>query len=163
MSAAEGRSVMNQSSLRKIRSAFIAGIVGLLAVPTAAFAQSSSGPLVKCLAVTDPTIASGCGGVNDPLKHGVASINDMGDVSVVVIGAATNTDYTVKFVSGDGSTNVTVGNLMTGAKGDGALYKPALFKLGTVGGGNVVLFNGANVEFLTGLSISTNGAESDAD
>ena len=57
----------------------------------------------------------------------------------------------------------SLGNLKTGVEGDGAFRKDAFFKFGTVGAGNVVLTSGGGEEFVTGLSISSNGLESARD
>lgn len=126
-------------------------------------AQSFSAPLAQCKSVAVPAALADCPATNDPLKEGIASINNMGDVTVGVSGAATDTTYTVTFVSGDGSSNTMLSDLKTDNKGDGALRKDALFKFGIVGAGNVVLSNAGNEEFVSGLIISSNGLESAAD
>lgn len=142
-------------------AALLAAPVALLLASGVARAQTFSAALVQCTAVTKPAPLTGCGA--DPLKRGIATINDMGDVTVAVDGAATNTTYAVTFVSGDGTKSTLLGNLMTGAKGDGALRHDAFFKFGTVGAGNVVLSSGASEEFVTGITISSDGLESGPD
>ena len=137
--------------------------LALWIAPGSARAQTFSAPLVQCKSVTQPAALATCPATNDPLKEGIASINNMGDVTVGITGAATNTTYAVSFVSGDGTQSTSLGSLKTDHKGNGALRRDAFFKFGTVGGGNVVLSNGANEEFVTGLSISTNGLESGPD
>ena len=87
----------------------------------------------------------------------------MGDVTIVVNGAATNTDYTVKFAANDGSSSTTLGDLMTGAKGNGSLRALAFFKFGVVGAGNIVIDNGTNEEFVTGFTVSSSGFPTAAD
>ena len=72
-----------------------------------------------------------------------ATISDEGDVTVTLFGAATNTTYAVSFVSNDGTQTTSIGNLKTGADGNGAMRKEAFFKFGTVGAGNIVLTSGA--------------------
>ena len=146
----------------KLSIALIAAPLALAIAHGSASAGTFSAPLVQCTAVTVPNTLSGCAATNDPLKNGVAVINDQGDVSVGVAGAATDTSYTVTFVSGDGSTSSSLGTLATGPKGDGVLFKPAFFKFGTVGAGNVVVSSGSNIEFISGVSISSNGLASAA-
>jgi len=48
---------------------------------------------------------------------------------------------------------------MTGVDGNGFLRKEAFFKFGTVGAGNMVLTSTAGEEFVTGLTVSSNGIE----
>jgi hypothetical protein len=141
-----------------------------LAVPLAlglgaglARAQTFDAPLVQCKAVMTPAALTSCASVQDPLKRGGATISDEGDVTVIVVGAATNTTYAVSLVSNDGTQTTSIGNLMTDADGNGAFRKDAFFKFGTVGAGNVVLSSGGGEEFVTGLSISSNGLESARD
>ena len=135
--------------------------LALLLAPALAHAQTFSAALDRCQSVTVPNTLMNCG--TDPLKRGIAIISDQGDVTVAVSGAATDTTYAVTFVSGDGTQNTSLGSLMTGSHGDGALQKYAFFKFGTVGAGNVVLSSGGIEEFVSGLAISSNGLESDPD
>jgi hypothetical protein len=131
-----------------------------------AYADSFSAPLVPCTAVTSPAALTNCAGIQDPLKNGGVTIDDQGDVTIIVNGAATDTTYAASLVSNDGTQNTLIGNLKTGVRGQGALRKDAFFKFGTVGAGNVVLTSGAgpnNEEFVTGVSISSNGLESARD
>jgi len=126
-------------------------------------AQSFSASLDQCKSVTVPNTLSNCATIQDPLRRGIATISDQGDITVAITGAATNTTYAVSFVSGDGTQSVALGNLATDNHGDGAFRKDAFFKFGTVGAGNVVLSGGGSEEFVSGLSISNNGLESDPD
>ena len=71
--------------------------------------------------------------------------------------------YSVSFVSNDGTQTLSLGTLKTGADGNGWFRKDAFFKFGTVGAGNVVLTSGGSEDFVTGLSISSNGLESARD
>ncbi len=151
------------TSRLKWPAALMAAPVALLLASGVARAQTFSAALVQCRAVAKPATIAGCAGVNDPLKRGIATINDMGDVTVAVDGAATNTTYAVAFVSGDGTQSTSLGNLMTGPKGDGAIRHDAFFKFGTVGAGNVVLSTAAGEEFVTGITISSDGLESSPD
>jgi hypothetical protein len=150
-------------SLRKWPAALLAAPVALCLGSGLARAATFDAPLVQCKAVATPAALTTCATVQDPLKHGGATINDQGDVTVIVIGAATNTTYAVSLVSNDGTQTTSLGNLKTGAEGDGAFRKDAFFKFGTVGAGNVVLTSGGGEEFVTGLSISSNGLESARD
>ncbi|MGA9723676.1 MAG: hypothetical protein WBQ86_14550 [Candidatus Binatus sp.] len=128
-----------------------------------ACAQTFDAPLVQCKAVMTPAALTTCAPVQDPLQRGGATVNNQGDVTVIVVGAATNTMYSVSFVSNDGTQTLSLGTLKTGADGNGAFRKDAFFKFGTVGAGNVVLSSGGSEEFVTGLSISSNGLESARD
>jgi hypothetical protein len=101
--------------------------------------------------------------VQDPLKRGGATINSQGDVTVTVVGAATNATYAVALVSNDGTQTTSIGNLSTDNHGDGAFRKDAFFKFGTVGAGNITLRSAGGEEFVTGLLISSNGLESGRD
>jgi hypothetical protein len=150
-------------SRRKWPAALLAAPVALCVASGVARAQTFDAPLVQCRAVTTPAALTTCASVQDPLQRGGATINNQGDVTVIVVGAATNTLYSVSFVSNDGTQTTSLGTLKTGAGGNGAFRKDAFFKFGTVGAGNVVLSSGGSEEFVTGLSISSNGLESARD
>ena len=149
--------------LRKWPAALIAASMTLCLAAGMARAQTFDAPLLQCKSVTAPAALTTCASVQDPLSRGGATINDQGDVTVIVVGAATNTTYAVSLVSNDGTQSTSIGNLKTGVNGNGALRKDAFFKFGTVGAGNVVLTSGGGEEFVTGLSISSNGLESARD
>jgi hypothetical protein len=125
-------------------------------------AQTFSAPLDQCQLVKAPAALSNCASVQDPLNRGGATIDNEGNVTVLVFGAATDTTYAVTFVSNDGTQTTLLGNLKTDNNGDGALRRDAFFKFGTVGAGNVVL-NNSGEEFVTGIAISGNGLESGRD
>jgi hypothetical protein len=150
-------------SLRKWPAALLAAPVALCLVSGLARADTFDAPLIQCKSVATPAALTTCASAQDPLKRGGATINDQGDVTVIVIGAATNTTYTVSLVSNDGTQTTSIGSLKTGVAGDGAFRKDAFFKFGTVGAGNVVLSSGAGEQFVTGLLISSNGLESARD
>jgi hypothetical protein len=150
-------------SRRKWPLALFAAPMALCLASGMARAQTFDAPLVQCKAVTTPAVLTTCASVQDPLQRGGATINNQGDVTVIVVGAATNTTYAVSFVSNDGTQTTALGSLKTDADGNGAFRKDAFFKFGTVGAGNVVLSNGGSEEFVTGLSISSNGLESARD
>jgi hypothetical protein len=150
-------------SRRKWPAALLAAPAALCLVSGLARAQTFDAPLNQCNAVTTPAALTNCASVQDPLKRGGATINEQGDVTVVVYGAAANTTYTVSFVSGDGTQSAPLGDIKTDAHGDGVLRKDAFYKFGTVGAGNVVLSNGGGEEFITGVSVSSNGLESGRD
>ena len=121
-------------------------------------AQTFDEALEPCQAVTTPAALTTCAASQDPLKGGGAVISDEGDVTVTVIGAATNTMYTITFASNAIPPQTTmIGSLMTNANGNGNFRKDAFFKFGTVGAGNVVLTSSAGEEFVTGLTVSTIG------
>jgi hypothetical protein len=147
----------------KWRAALIAAPVALCLASGLARAQTFNAPLVPCKSVKTPAGLTTCAATQDPLKRGGATISDQGDVTVIVFGAATNTIYAVSLVSGDGTQSAPLGNLETDANGDGAFRKDAFFKFGTVGAGNVVLSSGGSEEFVTGLTISSDGLESARD
>ncbi len=73
--------------------------------------QGFDAPLEQCQAVARPAALAGCASSPDSLKHGGAAINDQGDVTVLVYGAASNAIYAVSFVSRDGSGSTSIGNL----------------------------------------------------
>ena len=150
-------------SLQKWPAALLAAPVALCLVSGLARADTFDAPLIQCKSVATPAALTTCASAQDPLKRGGATINDQGDVTVIVIGAATNTTYTVSLVSNDGAQTTSIGSLKTGVAGDGAFRKDAFFKFGTVGAGNVVLSSGAGEQFVTGLLISSNGLESARD
>ena len=141
---------------------FLAASLALFLASGLAHAQTFDAPLLQCKSVTTPAVLTTCASVQDPLTRGGATINDQGDVTVIVVGAATNTTYAVSLVSNDGTQSTSIGSLKTGVDGNGAFRKDAFFKFGTVGAGNVVLSNGGE-QFVTGLSISSNGLESARD
>jgi len=149
-------------SRRKWPVALLAAPMALCLASGLARAETFDAPLLQCKSVTTPAALTTCASVQDPLKRGGATINDQGDVTVIVVGAATNTAYAVSLVSNDGTQSTSIGNLNTGAGGDGAFRKDAFFKFGTVGAGNVVLSHGGE-QFVTGLSISSTGLESTRD
>ena len=144
-------------------ASLLAASVGLCLVSGLARAQTFDAPLVKCQSVTTPAVLTTCAASQDPLTRGGATISAQGDVTVIVFGAATNTTYNVSLVSNDGTQTLAIGNFMTDASGDGYLRKDAYFKFGTVGAGNVVLSSSGGEEFVTGISISSNGLESARD
>jgi len=147
----------------KWRAALLAAPVALCLASGLARAQTFDAPLIKCKSVATPAVLTTCAATQDPLQRGGATISNQGDVTVIVVGAATNTTYAVSFVSNDGTQSASIDNLRTDANGDGFLRKDAFFKLGTVGAGNVVLKSGGSEEFVTGISISSDGLESGRD
>src|SRR5260370_20721492 len=154
---------MFTTSRMKLPTAVMVASFALILASGWARAQSFSGPLVQCATVTKPAVLTNCASVKDPLRRGIATSNDMGDVTIAVAGAATNATYAASFVSGDGTKSSSLGSLTTKNKGDGALRHDAFFKFGTVGAGNVVLSSAGGEEFVTGILISSNGLESAAD
>lgn len=145
-------------SLRKWPLALLAAPVALCLAAGLARAQTFDEALEPCQAVTTPAALTTCAASQDPLKGGGAVISDEGDVTVTVIGAATNTMYTITFASNAIPPQTTmIGSLMTNANGNGNFRKDAFFKFGTVGAGNVVLTSSAGEEFVTGLTVSTIG------
>jgi len=154
--------VFSQSRMRW-PAAVLGATMAFWMLPGLARAQSFSASLDQCKAVTVPNTLANCAAAQDPLKRGIVAISDQGDVTVTITGAATNATYAVSIVSGDGSQATSLGNLTTDNHGDGAFRKNAFFKFGAVGAGNVVLSSGGAEEFVSGLSISTNGLESGPD
>lgn len=143
-------------------------LAALLAAPLLfaagmARAETFDAPLLQCKSVTTPAVLAGCAATLDPLTRGGATINDQGDVTVIVVGAATDAMYTVALVSGDGTHTTMIDSLSTGPDGNGFLRKDAFFKFGTVGAGNVTLSRAGGTQFITGLVISSNQLESARD
>ncbi|HZC46730.1 MAG TPA: hypothetical protein VE243_09645, partial [Candidatus Acidoferrum sp.] len=153
---------MFQSPRKRKWPALLAAPMALCIASGLARAETFDAPLNLCKAVTTPAALTTCAATQDPLKRGGATINDQGDVTVIVIGASTNATYAIALVSNDGTQTTSIGNLTTGPQGDGALHKSAFFKFGTVGAGNVVLSRSGE-QFVTGLLISSNGLESGRD
>ncbi|HEV2170821.1 MAG TPA: hypothetical protein VGR40_07730 [Candidatus Binatus sp.] len=145
----------------KLVTALLAGSAALWLGSGLALADTFNAPLVQCKAVA-PALAN-CASSEDSLKRGGATINDQGDVTVTVVGAANNATYAVALVSNDGTQTTSIGSLNTDNHGDGAFRKDAFFKFGTVGAGNVTLSSGGGVQFISGILISTNGLESGRD
>lgn len=133
--------------------AIVATAVALSAARGSAGAAGYNAGLLRCSLVSQPAAITGCG--TDPLKGGRVSINNVGDVTVDIDGALTNTTYSVAFVAFDGSASTPLGTAMTNARGNATLRKPQFFPFGTVGAGNVVVSNGGTVEFVSGAAIST--------
>jgi hypothetical protein len=150
-------------SLRKWPVALLAAPLALCLASGLARAQTFDEPLEKCQSVTTPAPLTTCAAVQDPLAAGGATISNQGDVTVTVIGAATNTKYSVSFVSNDGTQTLAIDSFKTGAGGNGGLRKDAFFKFGTVGAGNIVLTSTSGEEFVTGLTVAPNGIETRRD
>jgi hypothetical protein len=147
----------------KSLAALLAAPVALCLASGLACADTFDAPLLQCKSVTTPAALAGCASTQDPLKRGGVTINDQGDVTVIVFGAATNTTYNVALVSNDGTQTTSIDSFKTDQYGDGFLRKDAFFKFGTVGAGNVTLSGAGGEEFVTGLLISSNGLESARD
>jgi hypothetical protein len=145
----------------KLLAALLAALIALGIGSGFALADSFDSALVQCKAVT-PALAT-CAGSQDSLKRGGATINDQGDVTVTVVGAALDATYAVALVSNDGTQTAAIGNLSTDNHGNGAFRKDVAFKFGTVGAGNVILSSGGGVEFISGILVSNNGLESGRD
>jgi hypothetical protein len=142
----------------KSLAALLAAPVALCLASGMARAQTFDEPLEKCSAVTSPAALTTCAASQDPLQGGGAIINDQGDVTVTVFGAATNTTYNISLVSNDGTQTTSLGSLTTGPAGNGAMREEAFFKFGTVGAGNVVLSHNGE-QFVTGINVSSSGIE----
>src|SRR5208282_5168856 len=147
----------------KLSVALLAAPVALCIASGLARAQTFDAPLVQCKSVATPAALTTCASSQDSLKRGGATISDQGDVTVLVFGAPPNTKYAISLVSNDGTQTTAIGNLTTDSNGDGAFRKDAFFKFGTVGAGNVVLTGVNGEEFVTGISISSDGLESGRD
>jgi len=147
----------------KLSVALLAAPVALCIASGLARAQTFDAPLVQCKSVATPAALTTCASSQDSLKRGGATISDQGDVTVLVFGAPPNTKWAISLVSNDGTQTTAIGNLTTDSNGDGAFRKDAFFKFGTVGAGNVVLTGVNGEEFVTGISISSDGLESGRD
>jgi hypothetical protein len=146
-------------SMRKWWVALLAAPVALCLASGMARAQTFDEALEQCTEVKTPATLTTCATEQDPLVGGGATISNEGDVTVTLFGAATNTKYAVSLVSNDGTQTTPIDNLTTGPDGNGVLRKEAFFPFGTVGAGNVVLTSTNGEEFVTGLTVSSNGIE----
>jgi hypothetical protein len=123
--------------------------VGLRGV---AIAASFNAPLVECGLVTLPDALVGCG--SDPLVKGDASIEETGEVEIVVQGGGASTSYAAVFHAPDGSSPIPLGTLNTDSKGNGTLHKKSVLTLGKIGAGSVVLTRTGSDQYVSGLSIN---------
>ena len=145
-------------SLRKWPVALLAAPVALCLAAGSARAQTFDEALEPCQAVTTPAALTTCAATQDPLKGGGAVISDEGDVTVTVLGAATNTSVHDHLrVECHPVAKRHDWQSYDRRSGNGHFRKDAFFKFGTVGAGNVVLTSSAGEEFVTGLTVSTDG------
>jgi hypothetical protein len=154
----------------KLVAALTAAMLVLFAGLGAALAEPFSAALLQCSAVTLPTVVPGCAAKNDPLTDGSTSLDDVGTFTLSVTGALTDTSYTVTYEAIDGSSPpLSIGQFMTGPKGDGSLRKAGLEKFGTSGAGIVVVSStsppasGGAVQFVSGLGVSPTGLRTGSD
>ena len=116
-----------------------------------------SAPLVECTQVTKPSTLATCAASQDPLARGVATIDDEGNLDIVVMGAGSSEMYQAVFRSPDGAASFALGTLTTGAKGSGSISTNLLFSLGKVGAGSVVLTRNGD-QYVTGIQVATSGS-----
>ncbi len=142
-----------KSHVVSILAAVVGGVaLGLL--PGSARAYYSA-PLVECQAVTSPAALTNCG--TDPLTLGSASIDDEGDLTVSISGAATNATYSLSFGQDAATATALTPKLNTGGQGNGLLIKAVAFPLGKLGAGNLFLSRVGSTQFVTGIAIEMNG------
>ncbi len=139
-----------QRVLGRITLIAMAATIWLTATP--AFAGFNA-PLVQCSLVTVPSTVINCG--SDPLTRGVVSIDDQGDLDLVLVGAGANETYQVNYFSIDGNQafNIT-NNLTTDAKGNREFQKKVEFALGKEGAGTIILKRGGANQYLTGIHVA---------
>jgi hypothetical protein len=138
--------------------AIVALLLGSIAwmVPAPAFAFFSA-PLVECSQVTVPAALANCG--SDPLTRGVASIDNEGNLDLVLIGAGSPAlVYQVLFRSPDGTQSVTLTTITTGASGNASKEKNVAIALGKMGAGNIVLTRNGLNQYVTGIHVAASGA-----
>ncbi len=124
-------------------------------MPDAASAYYSA-PLVQCQAVTSPAALTNCG--TDPLTLGSASIDDEGDLTVSISGAASG-QYTLSFGQDAATATPLTPVLNTDHNGNGLVIKAVAFPLKKVGAGNLFLSRAGSTQFVTGISIEMNGGD----
>jgi hypothetical protein len=151
------------TSRTKLLAALTASVLALCAGSGAALAEPFSAALLPCASVSLPARLTGCGG--DLLTDGSTSLDDVGTFTLSVTGAMTDESYTVTYDAIDGSSSLSIGQFMTGPAGKGSLRKAGLEKFGVSGAGIVVVSSttGGAVQFVSGLSVSSNGARTGSD
>ena len=133
-------------------AAAIAMSVVVFMLPGAASAYFNA-PLMECSQVTVPAALSNCG--SDPLTRGVVSINDQGDLDLVLVGAGASETYSVTYFSADGMHSTVIDDsLTTDAKGNRELQKKVEFSLGSVGVGNVVISRSLQDQYVSGFRVA---------
>jgi hypothetical protein len=139
---------------RMMKFAIAALTIGIVAVGLcrAAIAASFNAPLVECTLVTLPDSLVGCG--SDPLAKGDASIEETGEVEIVVEGGGASTSYAAVFRTPDGSSSIPLGTLNTDSKGNGTLHKKSVLTLGKISAGSVVLTRTGSDQYVSGPSIN---------
>jgi len=102
--------------------------------------------------------------VFQPGGTGSVTISDVGDVTVSVTKASLNIQYTAMFVSVNGSAPLTLGSFRANNKtGDGSFRADGFFKFGVTGAGNVVVTSSTGVDFVSGVTISSDKLPSGQD
>ena len=95
----------------------------------------------------------------DPLTRGVVSIDNEGDMDVVLIGAgAPALVYQILFRSPDGTQSVTLTTITTGASGNANKEQNIAFALGKMGAGNIVLTRSGLDQYVSGIHIAASEA-----
>lgn len=107
--------------------------------------------LVRCIEVNFPAL-SGCG--TDYLDKGTVTIDEKGQVKIVLVHATPNTDYQAFYRPIDGSPETDLGILVTTNPAGNSNTKETGFVMGTISSGNVVLKRNGFDEFVTGFSVS---------
>jgi hypothetical protein len=143
---------MIDARMTKLVIATLIVVITAVALRGMAIAASFNAPLVECGQVTIPDPLAGCG--SDPLAKGEASIEETGEVEIVVQGGGASTSYAAVFRSPNGSAFTSLGTLNTDAKGNGTLHKKSVLTLAKIGAGSIVLTRTGSDQYVSGLSIN---------
>ena len=107
--------------------------------------------LVRCIEVNFPGLSS-CG--TDYLDKGTVTIDEKGQVKIVLVHAKPNTGYEAFFRPIDGSPETDLGIVVTTNPAGNSNTKQNVFVMGTIGSGNVVLKRNGFDEFVTGFNVN---------
>ncbi|MFZ0887785.1 MAG: hypothetical protein WA005_04975 [Candidatus Binataceae bacterium] len=154
---------MFRTTQLKLLTAVVATAVAFSVAQGSARAGEFSAPWLQCSSVTVPAgLSCTASATQDALKFGHATVDDSGGVTFTMESGAPNTTFAVSYVSVDGSQSVSIANLVTNAKGNGALREDHFWAgVGKVGAGNFVLTQSVppvtGTQFVTGATISPTG------
>ena len=137
-------------------SAVVTGFIAWMMPATAS--AFFSAPLVECTQVTKPAALTTCASSQDPLTRGVVTVDDEGNLDIVVVGGGAGQMYQAVFRSPDGSTSLALATVSTGPKGNASVSKNLFFGFGKAGAGSVALIRNGGDQYVTGIKVEAAGA-----